>query len=90
MAFLLGVIVTTYDTWDDPPKTYCSPPVSAAPLEGFPKSLSLVFLEVAVAVEVSPGIDYPLGNSHISQVAGKMILSSSIGGRIFSIYFGIC
>ena len=62
----IAVLLTTYDTWDDPPNTYCSPPVSAAPLEGFPKSLSLVFLEVAVAVEVSPGIDGPLLGTHIS------------------------
>ena len=63
----IAVILTTYDTWDDPPNTYCSPPVSAAPLEGFPKSLSLVFLEVAVEVEVSPGIDGPLLGTHISE-----------------------
>ena len=63
----IAVLLTiTYDPWDDPPKTYCSPPVSAAPLEGFPKSLSLVFLEVAVEVAVSPGIDGPLLGTHIS------------------------
>ena len=39
-------------------------------------------------VEVSPGIDYPLGNSHISQVAGTMILSSSNGWEnIFDIFW---